>query len=79
MLDDTRQRRRQAARAPRVLNKRKGCVPPGAVYIGRRVRHPQWIVALVRSDLIWSGDGDFSELRRRPLTRREQKRGEERQ
>jgi hypothetical protein len=35
-------------------------------------RHPQWIVALVRSDLIWFGDGDFSEFRRRPLTRREQ-------
>jgi hypothetical protein len=34
-------------------------------------RHPQWIVGLVRSDLVWFGDGDFSKIKRRPLTKRE--------
>ena len=34
-------------------------------------RHPQWIVGLVRSDLIWFGDGDFHSLRHAPITYRE--------
>ena len=34
-------------------------------------RHPQWIVALVGSDQIWFGDGDFHSVADRPLTRRE--------
>jgi hypothetical protein len=34
-------------------------------------RFPQWIVALVRSDLIWFGDGDFGTVRDRALTYRE--------
>jgi hypothetical protein len=32
---------------------------------------PQWIVALVGSDQIWFGDGDFSTLAGKPLTFRE--------
>jgi hypothetical protein len=34
-------------------------------------RNPQWIVALVRSDLVWFGDGDFSKVKHRLLTWRE--------
>jgi hypothetical protein len=33
-------------------------------------RHPQWIVTLVCSDLIWFGDGDYSRSKK-PLTQRE--------
>jgi len=33
-------------------------------------QYPQWIIGLVRSDLIWFGNGDFSACRR-PLTKRE--------
>jgi hypothetical protein len=36
-------------------------------------RFPQWVVALVRSDLVWFGRGDFSHFDRRPLTEREAK------
>jgi hypothetical protein len=35
-------------------------------------RFPQWIVGLVRSDLVWFGDGDFSRAMW-PLTAREWK------
>ncbi len=34
-------------------------------------RYPQWVVALVRSDHIWFGHGDFTTMRNRPLTARE--------
>jgi hypothetical protein len=34
-------------------------------------RFPQWIVALVQSDQIWFGNGDFTTVRERPLTWRE--------
>lgn len=34
-------------------------------------RFPQWVVALVRSDVIRFGDGDFSGIER-PLTKREE-------
>jgi hypothetical protein len=37
-----------------------------------RERHPQWIVALVRADLISFGGGDFSSIKY-PLTERERK------
>jgi hypothetical protein len=36
-------------------------------------KHPQWIVGLVRSDLLWFGDGDFATVAERPLTVRERK------
>jgi hypothetical protein len=44
-----------------------------ALAIARRwaARFPQWIVALVRSDQIWFGDGDFGTVRDRALTYRE--------
>ena len=32
-----------------------------------KLRFPQWIVALVESDMIWVGNGDFSRVRY-PLT-----------
>jgi hypothetical protein len=32
---------------------------------------PQWIVALVASNQIWFGNGDFTTVRHRPLTKRE--------
>jgi hypothetical protein len=34
-------------------------------------RYPQWIVALVRSDTVWFGEGDFSAVANQPLTARE--------
>jgi hypothetical protein len=34
-------------------------------------RHPQWIVGLVRSDLVRFGQGDFHTVSHRPLTARE--------
>jgi len=34
-------------------------------------RHPQWIVGLVQSELVWFGNGDFTSLGNRPLTGRE--------
>ena len=36
-------------------------------------RHPQWIIALVRSDKTWFGDRDFSTVDYSPLTYRERK------
>jgi hypothetical protein len=33
--------------------------------------HPHWIVALVQSDLVWFGNGDFQGFRDRPFTKRE--------
>ena len=42
-----------------------------AVAEGWVARHPHWIVALVRSDLIWFGPGDFSSFRDHPITTRE--------
>jgi hypothetical protein len=36
-------------------------------------RYPQWIVALVKSDLVWSGDGNFATVAHRPLTERERR------
>jgi hypothetical protein len=42
-------------------------------------RHPQWIVALVRSDLVWFGEGDFTVFRHRPITAREKSFTEEAQ
>jgi len=35
------------------------------------VKFPQWVVALVTSDQIWFGNGDFATVRDRPLTNRE--------
>jgi hypothetical protein len=35
------------------------------------IRYPQWIVALVRSEAVWFGDGDFSAVTNQPLTARE--------
>jgi hypothetical protein len=34
-------------------------------------RYPQWIVGIVKSDLIWFGNGDFGAVQDRPLTARE--------
>lgn len=34
-------------------------------------RHPRWIVGLVRSDLVWFGDGNFTRFANRPITKRE--------
>jgi hypothetical protein len=34
-------------------------------------RHPQWIVGLVQTELVWFGDGDFTSIRNRLLTGRE--------
>jgi hypothetical protein len=34
-------------------------------------RHPQWIVALVQTELVWFGNGDFTSIKNRPLTGRE--------
>ena len=35
------------------------------------LRYPQWIVALVRSDLVWFGNGDFTTVNDQTLTARE--------
>lgn len=35
--------------------------------------YPFWVVALVSTDLVWFGDGDFSPFRHHPLTAREHK------
>jgi hypothetical protein len=40
-------------------------------------RYPQWIVGLVRSDLIWFGNGDFSVLSDTPITYREKRLSQE--
>jgi hypothetical protein len=44
-----------------------------AVSIARdwAARFPSWIVALVRSDLVWFGNGNFATVAARPLTQRE--------
>jgi hypothetical protein len=34
-------------------------------------RHPQWIIAIVRADEVWFGDGDFTSVSNRALTVRE--------
>ena len=34
-------------------------------------QHPQWIVGLVQSELVWFGNGDLTSIRNRPLTGRE--------
>jgi hypothetical protein len=34
-------------------------------------RHPQWIVALVQTELVWFGNDDFTSIKNRPLTGRE--------
>ena len=42
-----------------------------AISSGLAPHFPNWVVALVQSDLVWFGDCDFTEVRHQPLTERE--------